>query len=183
MSEVFRGLRPSIPKYIPKLIIELINNCWHARPEKRLTSKEIYDNINIFIDDISNNKSTEFVMQIKEADEILQKFLESGSSNDIEMHPNAIYSSRRHIPLSNKNVTDQDCHIDSQFDHKNDVNLLISQVGAIKVENDEHFHKHDKMNYDINYEQDSEGLLIPKANVIEVENNEIYQKLADETNF
>ncbi|CAG8794543.1 26923_t:CDS:2, partial [Dentiscutata erythropus] len=118
------------------------------------------------------------------ADEILQKFLESGTSNHIEMHPNAIYSSRRHISLSSKNVTDQHSYINSQYDHKNDVNSLISQVSAIKVVSDEYLHKHDKMNYDINcYEQDSEGLLIPKANVIKVENNEIYQKLADETNF
>src|SRR5260363_341368 len=71
---------------------------------------------------------------------------------------------------------------DIQYERKDDIILLISPVGTIKVENDELDHKHDdKIIY--NYEQDSEGLLIPKANVIKVKNNELVSRTSDKTSF
>ncbi|CAG8779684.1 14795_t:CDS:1, partial [Racocetra fulgida] len=56
--ESYRGLRPSIPTYIPKIVAELIIKCWDAQPETRPTSKEVCDTLNMW----SNSK--EFISQM-----------------------------------------------------------------------------------------------------------------------
>ncbi|CAG8694089.1 13330_t:CDS:2 [Cetraspora pellucida] len=69
---VFNGIRPSIPANVPNLVAELIIKCWNAQPDKRPTSREIYEALNKWNSEISSNKSTEIVTQIRKANEMLK---------------------------------------------------------------------------------------------------------------
>ncbi|CAG8485777.1 6451_t:CDS:2 [Racocetra fulgida] len=109
-NKIYNGLRPSIPGNVPILIAELIIKCWDPHPGKRLNSKEIYDTINIWNNEIINNEFTELAAQIKKADEMLMNDLSMSSSSSFEkIHPEAIYFSR---PLNTLNI-----FVDS-VDHK-----------------------------------------------------------------
>ncbi|CAG8805320.1 10331_t:CDS:1, partial [Cetraspora pellucida] len=106
--KIYRGLRPSIPTHVPKLITELIVKCWDAQSERRPNSKVIYDTINMWNDEVLSNKSTEFTKQIRDVDEVIEKFNISVSP-DFKMHPEAIYSRRQ---LDSLYIADSDMHID-----------------------------------------------------------------------
>ncbi|CAG8664770.1 7073_t:CDS:1, partial [Racocetra fulgida] len=56
---------------MPKLFAELIIKCWDAHPYKRPISGEIQKILNTWNNEMLNNELTEFVAQIKKADEIL----------------------------------------------------------------------------------------------------------------
>ncbi|CAG8750581.1 8251_t:CDS:1, partial [Dentiscutata erythropus] len=98
--EIHRGLRPCIPSYVPNLVTELIIKCWDAQPNKRPTSKELYETTSIWINEILNDEAIEFVEQIKNADETLENCLKPNLS--AIPHPEAIYSSRRFESLNQK---------------------------------------------------------------------------------
>ncbi|CAG8829282.1 22241_t:CDS:2, partial [Gigaspora rosea] len=68
----YDGLRPDIPKHVPELVAKLITKCWDTQPGKRPSSKEIYDTINTWYNEILGDKSTEIIAQIKMADEVLE---------------------------------------------------------------------------------------------------------------
>ncbi|CAG8779801.1 18264_t:CDS:1, partial [Racocetra fulgida] len=93
MHNILHGLRPAIPSHVPMLIAKLIMKCWDARPNNRPTSEKVYDILRIWNNDVSNDSSTEIVIQIKECEE---------TSNDLtksveyyyKTHPEAKYTSQ-----------------------------------------------------------------------------------------
>ncbi|CAG8717858.1 23459_t:CDS:1, partial [Dentiscutata erythropus] len=94
---VFNNLRLTIPSNVPKLIADLIINCWDADPKRRPTSRAICDNINMWIKDLSDN-STELFAQIKKADKRLLSSISAPSC--VKEHHEVIYFS----PLSTENI-------------------------------------------------------------------------------
>ncbi|CAG8607027.1 457_t:CDS:2 [Dentiscutata erythropus] len=54
---------------MPNQIFELITNCWSHLINKRPTSKEICETLDTLIKDIESDEPTEFITQIKKADE------------------------------------------------------------------------------------------------------------------
>ncbi|CAG8791963.1 28754_t:CDS:2, partial [Racocetra persica] len=64
--------------------------------------------------EISKDEPTEFVRQIKMADEMLNDF----SSFHSEIHPEAVYMSRQFGPLNARN------HLDNQYEQKNSESLI-----------------------------------------------------------
>ncbi|CAG8768840.1 3230_t:CDS:2, partial [Racocetra persica] len=101
--------------------------------DKRPSSKEIFNIIDTWNNEILNGESTEIVAQIKKADKILEKFLASNASSkdSVKIHPEAIYSSRLFDPL---NITDNNKLSNNLENLKNDESLLIK--GAENVIND-----------------------------------------------
>ncbi|CAG8793477.1 19301_t:CDS:1, partial [Racocetra persica] len=99
----YSGLRPSIPKYVPKLVSELIVKCWNAQPVQRPTAKEICDIINSW----NNDKSSEIIAQIMKADETFENLLISDAlePSHFKINPEAIYRSRLFDSLSSRNIT------------------------------------------------------------------------------
>ncbi|CAG8510776.1 9816_t:CDS:10, partial [Cetraspora pellucida] len=86
----YDGLRPVIPKNVPKLVAKLIIKCWNIQPDKRPTSKVIYDTINTWYNEILDDKPTEIVAQIKEADKILESKM--STSSDFDTYPETCVS-------------------------------------------------------------------------------------------
>ncbi|CAG8604934.1 5433_t:CDS:2, partial [Racocetra fulgida] len=123
----YSGLRPSIPKYVPKLVFKLIVKCWNAQPDKRPTAKEICDTINSW----NNDKSSEIIAQIMKADETFENLLISDAlePSHFKINPEAIYRSRLFDSLSSTNITAD--RNGNQGEQENN-SLLIMQV----IEND-----------------------------------------------
>ncbi|RIB18778.1 kinase-like domain-containing protein, partial [Gigaspora rosea] len=96
---IYNGLRPRIPKHTPQLVTELIIKCWSAQPDQRPTSVEIYDIINTWNNDILNNRSTEIVTQIEEANKMRVSNMPTSS------HINSSYP--------------EEIYVSMQFDHLN----------------------------------------------------------------
>ncbi|CAG8497235.1 32778_t:CDS:2 [Gigaspora margarita] len=44
-NNIYRGLRPSIPLHVPKLVKELIIKCWDDQKDKRPTSEDIFNTL------------------------------------------------------------------------------------------------------------------------------------------
>ncbi|CAG8844622.1 31683_t:CDS:1, partial [Racocetra persica] len=98
---VYNGSRPSIPEHVPKLVAELIIKCWDDQPNKRPTSKEIYDIISIWNNDMSDD-SSEIAAQIRKADEILG--LNMSTLSHFNIYAEEIYDNRRFKPLNAINL-------------------------------------------------------------------------------
>ncbi|GBC43873.2 kinase-like domain-containing protein [Rhizophagus irregularis DAOM 181602=DAOM 197198] len=92
--KICKGLRPNIFKYTPKLLAELITKCWDAKAENRPTAKELRQKL--FQSDIYSQEN-EYNDKIK-----LNRTSEK-RSNNIQIHPQAIYTSRL---LSFKNLSE-----------------------------------------------------------------------------
>ncbi|CAG8604534.1 12202_t:CDS:2 [Gigaspora margarita] len=75
------GKRPIIPTHVPKLVAELINKCLNAQPNKRPTSEEVYETINIWYSELLKDESTAFVAQIKKAGETIVDNVELKAPN------------------------------------------------------------------------------------------------------
>ena len=43
--QVTKGLRPKLPKHVPKSWVKLITQCWHDKPSKRPTFDRIVDTL------------------------------------------------------------------------------------------------------------------------------------------
>ncbi|CAG8705125.1 1431_t:CDS:2, partial [Racocetra persica] len=130
--KIHRGLRPRIPSHAPELVFELITKCWDELPSKRPTSREIYEIISRWNDEISNDKTTELVTQIKKADEVCENFLVSNAS---EIHPEAIYTSRKFDILNVSNDDEQ-----SNYQESSESLIVIdhtSQDNVIEIEKNE----------------------------------------------
>ncbi|GBC05465.1 hypothetical protein RclHR1_06240001 [Rhizophagus clarus] len=88
--KICKGLRPNIFKYTPKLLADLITKCWDAKPENRPTARELYQKLEKLY--FEQNK---YHSQMDEYDD---KIKLNGSSekrsNNIQTHPQAIYTSR-----------------------------------------------------------------------------------------
>jgi serine/threonine protein kinase len=95
--KICKGLRPNIFKYTPKLLADLITKCWDAKAENRPTAKELYQKLAEL-----DNKRFEYYPQIEEYDDKIKlNRSNEKKSNNIQTHPQAIYTSRL---LSFKNL-------------------------------------------------------------------------------
>ncbi|CAG8511264.1 10544_t:CDS:2 [Dentiscutata heterogama] len=112
-----QGLRPRIPYNVPRFITKLIMQCWDARPDKRPTSKVLYQKIKEWYYDIRRNRKSEFTAQIENA----EKTSEHSSTYDAlaephyKSHPNAIYSSRL-LNFTNLSPPVNDSSFDEQLE-------------------------------------------------------------------
>ncbi|CAB4418693.1 unnamed protein product [Rhizophagus irregularis] len=88
--KICKGLRPNIFKYTPKLLADLITKCWDAKAENRPTAKELCQKLNklLIIDSDTKSQVNEYNDKIK-----LNRTSEK-RSNNIQTHPQAIYTSR-----------------------------------------------------------------------------------------
>ncbi|CAB5375581.1 unnamed protein product [Rhizophagus irregularis] len=82
--KICKGLRPNIFKYTPKLLTDLITKCWDAKAENRPTAKELYQELK----EVKLADADEYDDKIK-----LNRTSEK-RSNNIQTHPQAIYTSR-----------------------------------------------------------------------------------------
>ncbi|POG82356.1 kinase-like domain-containing protein [Rhizophagus irregularis DAOM 181602=DAOM 197198] len=105
--KICEGLRPKISKDIPKLFADLIMKCWNAEVKNRPSTKELYQVLNKWKDEVKD-KNTELYSQIKECDKISKSKFKNRSNKDksknIQTHPQAIYTSRL---LDFNNLPDQ----------------------------------------------------------------------------
>ncbi|GBC03651.1 hypothetical protein RclHR1_05230013 [Rhizophagus clarus] len=96
--QICKGYRPKISKDVPKLLADLIIKCWDAEIENRPTTKELYQMLTKWNDEIKNVEDSEIYSQVKECDEIRRKNFGSKSNKDksinIQTHPQAVYTSR-----------------------------------------------------------------------------------------
>ncbi|CAG8643916.1 655_t:CDS:1 [Racocetra fulgida] len=115
---IYDGLRPIVPTNAPKLIKDLITKCWNDQPDKRPTSKEIFDIINTWNSNTLSDISTKIVKQIS-SDESNENILESNQSipAHFKIHSKAIYTSRKFAPLS--------CTNDINSDRSNHIGINI----------------------------------------------------------
>ncbi|RIA83611.1 kinase-like domain-containing protein [Glomus cerebriforme] len=94
--KICKGMRPKLSQETPKLLVDLIMKCWDANPENRPTAKELYQILNKWNKEW--NENSEIYSKIKEYDKLSkEKFknrLSKRTSNDIQTHPQAIYTSR-----------------------------------------------------------------------------------------
>ncbi|CAG8741476.1 35193_t:CDS:2, partial [Racocetra persica] len=142
LHEINNGKRPIIPTYVPKLIAKLINKCLSSQSEERPTSKNIYETINIcskclssqleertiskelyeiisiWSNEIVNTEPTEFIAQVKQADEIIVNNLESKLPKSEEIYVSEKLTIRTSLNLINSNKL-------SYIDPKNSGSLLI----------------------------------------------------------
>ncbi|UZO10085.1 uncharacterized protein OCT59_001683 [Rhizophagus irregularis] len=81
--KICKGLRPNIFKYTPKLLTDLITKCWDAKAENRLTAKELYQKLVELIE-----------FDDEYDDKIKLNRISEKRSNNIQTHPQAIYTSR-----------------------------------------------------------------------------------------
>ncbi|CAB4420294.1 unnamed protein product [Rhizophagus irregularis] len=101
--KICQGLRPKSNYKIPKLIFDIINQCWDTDPLKRPDANELRELIVELYRDIRDNKVASVIYgQVKEADEInkessltVQSSLSSTSTSLLyTAHPQAVYTSR-----------------------------------------------------------------------------------------
>ncbi|RIA92506.1 kinase-like domain-containing protein [Glomus cerebriforme] len=95
--KICKGFRPKIAEDTPKLVADLIIKCWDAKAENRPTSKEIYQLIKKWKDEMQD-KNSEIYSQIKEYEKNKRKksldILNNNISKNLQTHPQAIYTSR-----------------------------------------------------------------------------------------
>ncbi|GBC27007.2 kinase-like domain-containing protein [Rhizophagus irregularis DAOM 181602=DAOM 197198] len=82
------GLRPKISDDTPKLISELIVECWDAKPENRPTAKKICKKLQGWRDE-AMDRTGDIYTQIKECEKIRDN---KTVPENIQIHPQAIYT-------------------------------------------------------------------------------------------
>ncbi|RIA99713.1 kinase-like domain-containing protein [Glomus cerebriforme] len=96
--KICKGLRPKISEDIPKLVANLIIQCWDAKAENRPTAKDLYQILNEWFNDSIYNDISEIHFQINESEKIREKKLKNRLKENnpriIHIHPQAIYISR-----------------------------------------------------------------------------------------
>jgi len=89
--DICKGIHPTIPKHIPKSIVNLLKRCWELDPKKRITSIEIFSMIRCcFIYEDEGKLSCRLMKEIKECKSAQQANL----MEQAKIHPEAIYTSR-----------------------------------------------------------------------------------------
>ncbi|UZO02611.1 uncharacterized protein OCT59_021090 [Rhizophagus irregularis] len=88
--KICEGLRPKISDDTPKLISELIVECWDAKPENRPTAKKICKKLQGWRDE-AMDRTGDIYTQIKECEKIRDN---KTVPENIQIHPQAIYTSR-----------------------------------------------------------------------------------------
>ncbi|PKY58280.1 hypothetical protein RhiirA4_480058, partial [Rhizophagus irregularis] len=102
---------PNIFKYTPKLLADLINKCWDAKPENRPTAKELYQTLNKWYNDKDSdtesqvNEDNDTKSQVNNYnDKIKLNRTSERKYGNIQTNTQAIYTSRL---LSFKNLPEQ----------------------------------------------------------------------------
>ncbi|RGB38529.1 kinase-like domain-containing protein [Rhizophagus diaphanus] len=103
---IYDGLRPKVIRGTPKCYIELVNKCLDSDPEKRPSCNELLSIISKWNLEFINGKTeSEIVKEFSNADAIVSR---EYSSNEITLHPEAIYTSRhmnfRNLPKSRNSL-------------------------------------------------------------------------------
>ncbi|CAG8466936.1 21460_t:CDS:2 [Racocetra persica] len=95
---------------------QLIMQCWDARPDKRPTSKKLFQTIKDWYYDIRRNRQSEFIAQIEKAEKLAK---DSSTNNALEVHytihPDAIYTSRL-LNFANLSPPMNDSNFDEQLE-------------------------------------------------------------------
>jgi serine/threonine protein kinase len=113
---ICQGFRPKSNYKIPKLIMDIIEQCWHTDPLKRPKANELYRLCrNLYI----NCDKPETKKQIEEADKINEKLITSsslytGTTLSYNTHIQAVYTSRL---LDFKNLPEPKNAIDNKDDN------------------------------------------------------------------
>ncbi|RIB27379.1 kinase-like domain-containing protein [Gigaspora rosea] len=102
LSAIYNGLRPSIPQHVPKLVKELIIKCWDGQKDKRPTSEDIFNTLNMWDSSILSDTSTEMDTQIS-SDETVELI-----PIHVKIHSEVTYTSRKFAPLSSKYIINSD---------------------------------------------------------------------------
>jgi serine/threonine protein kinase len=103
--KICKGLRPNISKDMPILLADMIMKCWDAEIKNRPPAKELYQIIKKWDEEITNiryhrnnGQHSEIDFQTKEYIKIRRKKFYKKSNEDksknIQIHPQAIYTSR-----------------------------------------------------------------------------------------
>ncbi|GES90901.1 kinase-like domain-containing protein [Rhizophagus clarus] len=91
--QICKGLRPEISKDTPKLLADLITECWDADPENRPTAKEVHHLLKK-MNRAKFKEKSEIYKQIKECEEVRKKKLSNEIPKIVQSHPHAVYTSR-----------------------------------------------------------------------------------------
>ncbi|CAB4491562.1 unnamed protein product [Rhizophagus irregularis] len=67
--KICKGLRPTISNDIPKLLADLIIKCWDAEIKNRPTTKELYQTLNEWNDEIKDSEDSEYSEYSKYSDD------------------------------------------------------------------------------------------------------------------
>jgi serine/threonine protein kinase len=87
---ICNGIRPEISeKDAPKCYIDLVNKCWDPNPDNRPNATEILKSIELFI-----YSGKEIIGQFEEAYKYRKANLSLIENNQLNTHPQAIYTSR-----------------------------------------------------------------------------------------
>ncbi|RHZ86429.1 hypothetical protein Glove_51g9 [Diversispora epigaea] len=95
--KICEGLRPKIPFHNPKLITQIIMQCWDVRVTHRPTFEELNIKFERYVKDYFENEyknNNEITIQIKEAEEFSKNQKTNETPINYETHPKAIYTSR-----------------------------------------------------------------------------------------
>ncbi|EXX74124.1 hypothetical protein RirG_054020 [Rhizophagus irregularis DAOM 197198w] len=107
--KICKGLRPTISEGVPKLLADLIVKCWNAEIKNGPTTKELYQTLNEWNDEISeysknsednkdgdNSQNSEIYFQIKECDKIRK---EISKTDQMKINPKAFKHTHKHFIL------------------------------------------------------------------------------------
>ncbi|CAB4427270.1 unnamed protein product [Rhizophagus irregularis] len=135
--KICKGLRPTISKDIPKLLADLIIKCWDAEIKNRPTTKELYQILNEWKNEIrstnsQNSQNSEIYHQTNECDKTREEKFKNRSNEDksksFKTHPQAIYTSRllnfKNLP---KPVNSSDL---SSFQFSSDTSSTTQSISA-----------------------------------------------------
>jgi serine/threonine protein kinase len=90
--DICNGIHPTIPEYVPKSIADLLKRCWEPNPKKRITAIEIFSMIKCcFIYEDECEISSRLMKEIEVCKSVQQQL---NQTEQIEIHPKAIYTSR-----------------------------------------------------------------------------------------
>ncbi|EXX64199.1 Ypk2p [Rhizophagus irregularis DAOM 197198w] len=134
--KICKGLRPTISKDVPKLLADLMIKCWNAEIKNRPTTKELYQLLKKWNDEIEDiegsedSQNSEIYLQTKECDKIRKEKFKNRSNEDksksFKTHPQAIYTSRL---LNFKNLP-KPVNSSSSFQFSSDANYTAQSTLA-----------------------------------------------------
>jgi serine/threonine protein kinase len=91
---ICKGLRPNFQIKIPKLLEDLIKRCWDNDLSKRYTIYELENILSDWHNEVSLNKSTEFVQQVEEVEKLNKNLLSDVKCTGYKLHPGATLTSK-----------------------------------------------------------------------------------------
>ncbi|CAB4389831.1 unnamed protein product [Rhizophagus irregularis] len=103
--DICKGIRPEISEpEAPRYYIDLMKKCWNLdknnRPDIFEVDKFITSFNELYVEDLFIVGNEEIEIQFKEAEEYRKANLSSTENHQIVTHPQAIYTSRLHNPIT-----------------------------------------------------------------------------------